>query len=867
MSQPLIFGRQRQDRRAADLEQRLAGDMPLSPNGTRPGADPATAQGRSRLGLHRDGLLVFGRVVDYVAYVHMYKVQCERGLGTVRCCDAVHTGLGVVGPRQLGVYPPGTAVLVLYHPQALHHVIVCAVPDWAFDARSGLSDMVAQGSNVGLQVDAAHRYPFLAAAGGGVIDFSAGRPADSLAGDWGVMSELGVGVFADSVMAYLRADEETGVFAWYMDQMLRVAGRNLQVRSAGHEREDLDDESEFSSYHGYTPYTWEALGVYDALTAAALEQSALDAQQNLPTRGRLEPAFDDQLAIHRERHFHGYLGQGGKRTWCVPRPPAPGAHRYSDPAATLVGVAEETVGLDGAFGLRSVHSVVLAKMPLVPTPKRRARPESLSGDRAAANYRSCGLYGAGPFHEVQSAPANANPEPHLVEASALFDEIAYLFNWKGNHPFHYRPLDWYLPNDAELEQYPTVATNGLAFNSLSSQQFLPQAPGFTVEVDERYGLAQYYANASAIALLPGGGISIVDGWGSEIRLVGGHIYTHAAGDQVRTAGRNVVDWAGWDHHVKANNCAEVVANRGSVRVKAEDKVMIAGGNDGCGGVLIESLATQPSFDSDEAGEDVISGVVIRAKNSVAAITARDVYVATDLWGEAGRVIIDAGDNAIITKSNQFRRHILEAAFDIFSNTVVNEYWPGQTRIDNNLVVNGTSHLWGCVATPGDLVAGGNVIAGALRKISSDHREALVSAGETIADRDLTEAVIASDEEVEWLPDKTSIADLEFYFRDSAAMLAAGFKIHEPVWHQLARYNGVVMPVWTEQTIGGDVHDESASYPGKEVWDSLSVYGLQPLTLFDANNTACVARGAAYETPALGATDWVGLGAWPVVANP
>src|SRR5687768_8463168 len=119
MDERIIIGRQRQDRRAAEVEQRMMSDLPMSPSGTRPGQDPASAQGRERLGLHKGSQIVFGRIVDYIAYARTYKVQCERGIGVVRASDATHTSLGPTGPRQLNTYTVGTGVLLAYHPQSL----------------------------------------------------------------------------------------------------------------------------------------------------------------------------------------------------------------------------------------------------------------------------------------------------------------------------------------------------------------------------------------------------------------------------------------------------------------------------------------------------------------------------------------------------------------------------------------------------------------------------------------------------------------------------------------------------------------------------------------------------------------------------
>jgi hypothetical protein len=869
MTQPLFIGRQRPDRRATDIEYRVTSDQPLSPNGTRPGADPTSAQGRSRLGLHNDGQLVFGRVVDLVAYARTYKVQCERGLGTLRCTETGQTGFGLVGPRQVNTYPVGTGVLVLHHPQALYGIIICAVPDWAYDARHAVSDMLVQGSNVGLQCDAVHQYPFTTQAGGGVVDWSAGRPTDSLSNEWGAITETGLRVFLDSFMAQFGCDEETAVTAFYFDQLLRVAGHNLQVRSAGYEREDADDESEFSSYEGYTPYPWEALGTFSPGATASVELSAATTQQTANNRSRLEPVSDDQLALHRVRAFQGYLGQGGRREILVPVQGAYTLHRYTDPADGLLGVFSEHLGLDGALGIRSAHSVFIAKAPLQPLAKRRRRAEDPSGDNTTTNYKSCGISGSGPAHLPKAQPDNANTDVPSTEAAAVLDQLAFAFNWKGLHPFHYHAGDWYLPEETDLEQYATVATAIIPFGNLATNNLLPAAPAYTVQVDDRYGLVEYYANLSHVALLPGGGISIVDGWGSEIRMTGGDIYEFAAGDLFKAAGRNVVQWAGWDAIIEGNNSVEVVANKHDVRIKAEDKVLVLGGNNGCGGILLESRATSAAFQVNmPTAEDVISGIVLRAKHTTAAILAKDIYLTTDAWSAPGRIILDAGAGSIVSYAEEHRRHIVNCALDIFNGTTVNEYWPTQTRLSADLVVKGKSYLWGCTTVKGDLVVDGVVQLNDLQVVDAATLTRIATDNADITGRNLSTQVAQSLIELTWLINQSDIEQLEFYFRTPTLANTSDFKLHEPIWHQLARYTSLALPTVQKQTVTGDNHAVSASYPGYSVWFSDTAYGLQPLALYDPAACAAAARGAAYETATLGTVSWVNLeNLWPVVKAP
>ena len=860
------LGRQRPDRRAIDLEYRLLQDSSASSSGLRSNQDPASSQGRLRNGLDVDSRIVIGRIVDAIAYTHFYKVQCERGLGTLRCCDSAATSLGVVGARQLNTYSPGTQVVVLYHPQATYAIILAAVPDWSFDARQALPDFIVQGSNVGLQADGVHHNPFSMADNGGIIDFSAGRPSDSIhAGEYGAITETGLRIFLDSFMAQVAVDEETGLFVFYADQLTRLAGRNLQIRSTGSDREDVDDESEFSSTEGWTPYPWEANGLPNPFGVVASELSADSTQRASSDRSRFEPVFDDQLGIYRERRFHGYLGQGGLRKLCVPI--GEGVHRYSV-NGDLIGLAEEAWGLDGSINLRSSRSVFIAKHPLIPEPKATKRPEASTGDTNPA-YASCGLFGD-TEHLVAGDPTTQDPDAHLCEPAAVLDLLAYNFNWKGLHPFHYHTLDWYLPEESDCPNFNVVNASRPSFVALQTQQYMNLPGSYTVQVDDRYGLVKYYANLSFIALLPTGGIVLRDGFGAEIRMAGGTITTSAPGDIIQAAGKSIINWAGWDAILKANNCVDISANWRDVRIKAEDKVMVTGGNNGCGGVLIESRADHLGF--EYGADNTIAGIVLRAVRSGVVALAQEHHLIqyTPEEDRETRTVIDGGTSGSINiQGRDFTRQLTTCAIDKIGNCV-NEYWEGGVFLATQLVVNGSGFFNDCLAATGSVVSSGAISGRDFTYLSVEQEAALEESTIITLNRDslLVDFLNDLNDSVNWLRTGTDLLDVEFYFRTELQYLTAGsWGIYEPAWHQMARDTGGAPAVWIENTIVDEYAIERASWPGLENLQA-NTYGIQDLTLASAATGSAVDRGSVYEAAYLAAPNWVELDTnWAVVAHP
>jgi hypothetical protein len=861
---PNPFTRLRSDRRAVGLDNRLRTEQPFSPNNTREAADPASTTGRTLGSLDRSCELVFGRIVDAIAYSSTYKVQCDR-IGGIVCCDLAQTSLTIIGAKQLNTYSPGTRVIVLWHQQIQSGVIIGSVPDWLFDSRSSLSDYVAVGSNVGLQVDAVHKFPFQLL--GGWTDYSGGRPADSLPiGQWGCITGTGSAFFSDEFMSCVRLDEESGLFLFHFDQFVRLWGHNLELGSSGFERQDLDDEQEFSSCQGYSPYLWEVMGLFDQADTAYREFTAQQSQQDTPYRGRYEPLYDDQLGMHRERLWHGYLGQGGKRALSVPfaDDSTTLVQRYSDIKAPI-GLAEENWALDGTIGIRSAGGIYIAKMPVIPQPKRTRRPEDSSGDSAAkGNYASCGFLGGSPDHKVQEEPT-IPVNPSTVAPAVLMDQLAYVFNWKGLHPFFYHALDWYLPDESDMMQADVLASGSITFGDLSTSHNLPAASTYEVDIDERYGLVEYYANYSAIALLPHGGVVIKGGWGEEIRIAGGHIQNFAPGDHLVATGRSIVGIAGWDVCMRANNCADISANVNNVRIQANNKVMISGGNNDCGGVLIESRASYPAFKIDDP-EDYVAGIVLLAKDSAVVSISKDVVVSTaDYGGTGGHFILDAGDVvSITTRSYDFIRHVGHAAVDDINGTI-NEFWPSITIISTDLIVNGASYLWGCVAADGNVNVNGAV--GASSFAYSD-TTSFGSVDDIITGRNLTSEMATSLTEVEALTANTDVADLDFYFRSDAQYLTTGLTLVEPLWQQQARLSGESLPVWTENLLVSLNHGTNMAYPGLDSWTTNEAYGQQDLNLFDWTTQIAVDRGGDYETPVEPDVSWVNFdGTWPVIVMP
>lgn len=831
-------------------------------------ADPLRAGPASR-GFAASRLL-FGRVIEGVPYARTYKVQAEGLSAAIPCRDLVHTSLVPYGPRQFQTYAPGTLVLVAVHPQLPEGVIVGACADPIHDPRAGTSDEITQGGRTGVKVDLVNALPLFSVHGGQVSDYSAGRPLDSVGGEWGVMTETGLAAFVDSFQAYLRVDEATGLFLFYHDQLARLAGVNLQVRSLAREEADQDDEGEVTHERGWAAYTWEAQGRAAPADHPASELTADQAQRQFPHLSRFEPAAADQTAYHRLTETHGYLGQAEARFLTLPPPSTDPMWPYRRSAAGAPpGVFDAHLALSGRYTVRSAKGVTIGKTAGVAVPRRVRDAADPTGD-TPANYRTAGLAGGGRNHKIQADVTDAG----LTGLGQIDDQLGYQYNWEGVHPFHYHCGDWFLP--AVRDGLPQAAAP--TYLDLAADQYLSDPPFTDVQVDHRHA-ARYYAAESFIHLADDGGIIIADGSGCELKMSQGSAFLTAPGDVWVQSGRNTNAWAGHDVILKARNAVDATASVGDVRLKGQRNVMVGAGYDGCGGVVLESVADAASFDFTAPGEAArTTGIVLIARRSPVVVAGANVVVTSD-WrayggdeifataggpdlegGEfaGGGVCIDAGRGNVDVYADTVHTHVGSAVVDVFADPdgsptgyIVNEYWADRAAIGSPLDVGGRLFVGGAVETPANVFALGSVASGSGKVGRVLNGDRITAEASAVSGRALVMSGYAYDARHEGrsYQENGDILPVKFSFRTSAEYKTVGMVLHEPRWQRQARLAGdaLLMFSWNETPAGAEY-----PHPGKATWERADGFVTQDCTLYEPAD-GFVDRGdqcgeSPYETP-------------------
>jgi len=792
----------------------------------------------------RGGDVRLGRVLFALPYANWYRVLLNGARSDCSCCAVSDTSVNPLSTRPVSPISPGSTVLVWSYDGASYGYILGAVPDIVQEGKVVYPDWIEQGSNCGFKREQYYHGLLAACAkNAGVRDFSNSRPLDSTAaGEWGYVNDLGMGIFLDNFFGFFRVDESSGLFLNYLDRYVRLAGYNFNLETAGSELVARNDQGECLHVQGFTPYPWEALGLFDSTGDPRREVDEYEVQYEKPL-GKLEPREDDQQPFWRLEEFRGYLGQGFMRQLSLPPQSPPTVNRFSGEEKPI-GVFRETIGLDGSYGVASAHSLHFVKRLLLPVAKRKRLPEDQKdGDAADGSpYKFAGVNGEGDEHKVAATVEAVADLPHLLTAAGLQEIHAHLFNWKAIHPFHYHKADYFTPEESALD-YAEKLQAAPQFGQLRGQQWLPRPePVSGIEVDHRYGEVDYYETTAGISILPDGSVVIRDGYGAEIRMSGGSIHLSAPGDIWRQPGRSCVDWSGDDHIIKAQKSVDITSSLKDVRVKGEQNVELLAANGGSGRLLLENKAASISHKYEgKIGEEIdeASGILLKAAKAQVVGMAKEIYLRTGSSEgeiEPGNIVLDAdkGQGRIHTISQVFERKLTSQARDSFFTgeevTASNTSDVNRVSLDTPLYVDG-----GITATKGGLTVKGGVqvVEGHIStQYAGDGHVgkldgfALAVAKANIAaatqqlktDRDQAKEAYQQHVDQQYYQDgKIGNGEVQkqcaFSLRNEDQYGTGGFRLPETYWQHLAEGGG---GAWEEKVVRYQ-QNELMPYPGKETW--------------------------------------------------
>lgn len=891
-----------------------------------PSLNPVSDAGGTRNAVTTDlgttSRVEYGYVVDAIPGLREYRVLPEAGGPMIECCGLLHSAGGAMGVYDATTYMSGTHVRYIRHRQTpMSGVIIGAEPSYHTDPTLYYGDIVSQGSNTGILLETGYHalLKFGSAQGhipvnGGLTNFGGRSPWDSLeGGELNYSTETGLMIHLDPYMGFLRADEMTGIWVFYWDGLTRIAGQNLQEITSVSTREVYDDEGEASVYRGVATYPWENRGMLinpnDSLTS---ELNATQAQTASPSRGRLEPANDDQQAYHRFQTYEGYLGQAQKKVVSVPNLNSgysTNVLRYSD-SYKLAGLHDSQVTMAGHYFVRNALGLTLTKRPIIPVPKRvkpvtNYSPTSSGGD-GHGNYKASSLYTDGAAglrdHKVQPTPTPASVatgEEMLHTATAVLDLHAHMFNWEGLHPFYYHKNDYYIPEESAYTS-PYVTTNQEipTWTQLdsTSQWYLSPASSVSIKLDHRTGgTAKVYKNTSYVTLLDDGGVLIGGGCGEEIRMAGGDIFLSCPGDVFMEAGRNVLAWGGRDVCLRAWNAVDISANKRDVRIKAEQHMQLLSANGGGQyGTLIECRSSGPAvYDFTAQGEDTkFAGIILRSLQTEICQYADNIYLrtcvpspTTQFSGHSttptikkhGDITLDChccGD--ITTRSKNIKHWVCCAIAHSFDLDDADNDSEGA----NMFTANGTTlckdlFSYGAIIAWNDVVAGDNVIAGTgnmysqtgggIAELTSAATTSIINAidaGQTyeLSLQTWMNSEYVNDFDSQWYAygrpgNDDNIHSHWASLRTDTNYKSSAFTLYESRWAQMARAASPGAPTtWTEnKVLTNAVSTDTYPFPGGSRLTSSSGYKKHQFLLYDTTNQyakdrATTSTSSVYEAP-------------------
>lgn len=689
--------------------------------------------------------IAYGVIVDGSALVNGYRVSLDHGGMPIIATPLAASSAGCLGATAISSYMPGTRVVVALNSRDGTSVILGSQPTDIELVGQAQHDYISPFSRK--RVDDCHKKLLKQADGGGYSNFNGGRPMDATtASEWGAITTTGAAITLDDFMLRASINEMCGMYAFYHDSLLRIAGHNYQCWTGGHEREAFVDQAEYNDYQGYTPYPWENVGCLDRSTTPVQQYEPTNylSFMGQPYYSRWENKHEFAQPYHRTIEFYGYLGQGKRR---IIQTPPPGITRWTyDTSAGPEGatpfdsggqngarpggkgpkketqntvtkpsivLAEQNVGLDGRIYLSSAKGITLLKRILLPSTNRTLRPENYDkGDDTEKNYKAASLVGAGEEHLITGdIRVTENEYPNLQRAAAVMDLHGYLFNYSGVHPFYWHKEDyktWELPEYTHAQVQQKTPT----FSSLRNKMYMKSITPKEVKVDHRYGNQDYYETECFLSLLDDGGIVIGDGYGAEIRMTGGCISLSAPGDVWLKSGRDMQAWCGNDAVVRANKTVDISATEETVRIKAEKHLMMLGGNEDSqtGGVLIESKTKGIDYDFTTPGDETrFNGVLIRAPSANVVTHSKSLYLKTgsdnDAIERGGHIMIDVqgGEQDIAVRSRNFYHYLEEngAVFHFFGQD-------DETQ-KANYFRKDFSLLSGRLGTERDLIVGGGIL--------------------------------------------------------------------------------------------------------------------------------------------------------------
>jgi len=493
-------------------------------------------------------------------------------------------------------------------------------------------------------------------------NFNDSRPVDAYPGDTTILNNLGCGLFVGALQASLISGMDCSVELHYIDALLRINSYNFEQNTAGSETLAYCDAGDYTEIKRLNPYVVESLGASGEYSPIPKVEAQIrsKSQDRTELTGNYKPELETQLGWFRYSEFSGYLAN--LKLNFVTAPIVKKVRDSKDTEQDEAGLFREHVDSSGAYSVVSAKSISLIKDCFIPIPKEKYRAddsrgskvESISEDREsnAPNLADYTIEGA------------TNEEEHasLLYSAASSDSAAFKTHRSLVH-FRERKDDWTLKEIDEVDLAgfrSSIDSNGYinAANGVSKSRYFAKLPQIgTLKINSREQV-KYFASRSMIMMHEDGSIHLQDGYGSTISMRAGSIDISCPGDITLRPGKNLVSIAGDSVSTIAGNDVELSANLGDLRLQADRNVSVLAGNDGKGGVLVESKAIKnnlisednETFTAPSTNSNFYGGIWFKAPGSSVCTVSKEAYIGNKT--DECRVYFDSGDTSINFNGSQ-----------------------------------------------------------------------------------------------------------------------------------------------------------------------------------------------------------------------
>ena len=491
--------------------------------------------------------LRIGTVIATYPHLGLYSVLDHHG--SYVTCIVASAGHSILGTENVSVFSVGNQVAFFYVDELKLGVIIGSISERVVFPNIYRQEELVPGSFAGYLAEPLSKEIEETFKQFQTLRRFRGSYLDALPGDITHISRTGAAVFSSPLLVGLKVNEFCGVWANYLDSLLRVAGWNFQEWTSGYEKAVHTYWNLIWEYEGHGATIFEQLGYRrafepksysfwktqrelgrykerigpleidyeqgeiieipgDTLEKQEREEEEIPEDENFPeiaVRGSLEKY---RLPFHTRQKWGGILAPGGVE-FLFAQPDSIEGYRTeqgegegikAEEAVYPRPLVQQGTTHTGIWYVKSVNGILLCKFPWVSAPIRTVDIDERAGSVTYKKIKQAERY-------LYRRPLNNKGKRFTtIRCTSLFDIQNFITNWEAK-------LGFYVFSD-KFEFLTEQKQAGINFNQYRG---------------ERPALKRQRRSAAFIMMDPYGDIILENGAGASIEMIGDTIRISAPG--------------------------------------------------------------------------------------------------------------------------------------------------------------------------------------------------------------------------------------------------------------------------------------------------------------------------------------------------